>query len=53
MGWGEETVTMSNVQDIANGLIEYMNSSNYNTFYIEVLGTTNNKTTIRFYRGSF
>ena len=53
MGWGEEKVSLSNAQHIANGLIDYMNSSGYNIFYIEVLGTLNGETTIKFYRGTF
>lgn len=51
MGWGEEKVSLSNAQYIADGLVDYMSSSGYTMFYIEVLGTSNSETTIRFYRG--
>lgn len=51
MGWGEEKVSLSNAQYIADGLVDYMSSSGYTMFYIEVLGTSNGKTTIIVYRG--
>lgn len=53
MGWGEETVTLSNAQQIANGLVDFMNTRGYNTFYIEILGTSNGETTLRVYNGTF
>lgn len=52
-GWGEEKVSLSNAQYIANGLVDYMNSSGYNAFYIEVLGMSDGVVTIRFYRCTF
>ncbi len=53
MGWGEEKVTLSNAQYIADGLVDYMNSSGYNMFYIEVVGMSDGVVTLRFYRGTF
>ena len=53
MGWGEEKVTLSNAQQIANGLVDFMNTRGYNTFYIEILGTSNGETTLRVYNGTF
>ena len=50
-GWGEEKVSLSNAQYIADGLVDYMSSSGYTMFYIEVLGTSNGETTIIVYRG--
>ena len=51
MGWGEEKVSLSNAQYIADGLVDFMNTRGYTTFYIEVLGTSNGETTIIVYRG--
>ena len=51
MGWGQEKVSLSNAQYIADGLIDYMRSSGYTMFYIEVLETSNGETTIVVYRG--
>lgn len=51
MGWGEEKVSLSNAQYIADGLVDYMRSSGYTMFYIEVLGMSDGVVTIRFYRG--
>ena len=51
MGWGEEKVSLSNAQYIADGLVDYMSSSGYTMFYIEVLGMSDGVVTIRFYRG--
>lgn len=52
-GWGEEKVSLSNAQQIANGLVDFMNTLGYNTFYIEVLGMSDGVVTIRFYRCTF
>ena len=51
MGWGEEKVSLSNAQYIADGLVDFMNTRGYTTFYIEVLGMSDGVVTIRFYRG--
>lgn len=51
MGWGEEKVSLSNAQYIADGLVDFMRSSGYTMFYIEVLGMSDGVVTIRFYRG--
>ena len=51
MGWGQEKVSLSNAQYIADGLVDFMNTRGYTMFYIEVLGTSNGETTIIVYRG--
>ncbi len=51
MGWGEEKVSLSNAQQIANGLVDFMNTRGYTTFYIEVVDMSNGVVTLKIYKG--
>lgn len=51
MGWGEGHCTLDNATNEAMNLIEFMNTRGYDTFYIEIVGTSNGKITYIFYRG--
>lgn len=53
MGYGDITTTFSNIQTSINNLINFMNTRGYNTFYIEILRTSNGETTLRVYNGTF
>ena len=53
MGWGEGHCTLDSAVAEAESMISFMNTCGYNVFYIEILGTSNGETTIKFYRGTF
>ena len=53
MSWGEGHCTLDSVVAETENMISFMNTRGYNVFYIEILGTSNGKTTIKFYRGTF
>ena len=48
-GWGDMTATLEKAAIEAGYLVEYMTSSGYNTFYIEVVGMSNGVVTLRCY----
>lgn len=50
-GYGDVNATLSNAQEKANALVDFMNVTGYNMFYIEVIGMSDDVVTIRFYRG--
>lgn len=52
-GWGDMTATLETAQIEANNLVEYMSSSPDNTFYIEIVGTSNGVVTLRCYTCTF
>ena len=51
MGWGDMTATLETAPTKAASLVEYMNSSGYTAFYIEVVDTSNGVVTLRCYTG--
>ena len=51
MGWGDMTATLETAPTKAASLVEYMSSSGYTAFYIEVVGTSNGVVTLRCYTG--
>ena len=51
MGWGDMTATLETAPTKAASLVEYMNSSGYTAFYIEVVGMSNGVVTLRCYTG--
>lgn len=53
MGWGEGHCTLDSVVAETENMISFMSTRGYNVFYIEILGTSNGETTIKFYRGTF
>ena len=51
MGWGDMTATLETAPTKAASLVEYMNSSGYTTFYIEVVEMSDGVVTLRCYTG--
>ena len=51
MGWGDMTATLETAPTKAASLVEYMHSSGYTMFYIEVVGMSNGVVTLRCYTG--
>ena len=51
MGWGDMTANLETASTKATSLVEYMNSSGYTMFYIEVVGMSNGVVTLRCYTG--